>query len=77
MGGYDTIGSNRGDAEPDLDTDSSTVSGFHVDISASVPEISTPVSLIVIVAVFLAYNANNGLPFVPTYRISVVVPSLA
>jgi phospholipid/cholesterol/gamma-HCH transport system substrate-binding protein len=30
--------------------------------------------LIVIVAVFLAYNANNGLPFVPTYRISVQVP---
>jgi virulence factor Mce-like protein len=31
-------------------------------------------TLIVIVAVFLAYNANNGLPFVPTYRISVTVP---
>jgi len=30
--------------------------------------------LIVIVAVFLAYNANNGLPFVPTYRVSVQVP---
>jgi virulence factor Mce-like protein len=30
--------------------------------------------LIVIVAVFLAYNANNGLPFVPTYRLSVQVP---
>jgi virulence factor Mce-like protein len=27
-------------------------------------------TLIVIVAVFLAYNANNGLPFVPTYRVS-------
>jgi virulence factor Mce-like protein len=25
--------------------------------------------LVVIVAVFLAYNANNGLPFVPTYRL--------
>lgn len=33
--------------------------------------------LIVIVAVFLAYNANNGLPFVPTYRVSVVVPDSA
>ena len=32
-------------------------------------------TLIVIVAVFLAYNANNGLPFVPTYRVSVVVPN--
>jgi virulence factor Mce-like protein len=31
--------------------------------------------LIVIVAVFLAYNANTGLPFVPTYRISAQVPS--
>ena len=30
--------------------------------------------LIVIVAVFLAYNANNGLPFVPTYKVSVQVP---
>lgn len=27
--------------------------------------------LVVTVAVFLAYNANNGLPFVPTYRMSV------
>jgi virulence factor Mce-like protein len=31
--------------------------------------------LIVIVAVFLAYNANTGLPFVPTYRISAQVPN--
>ena len=31
--------------------------------------------LIVIVAVFLAYNANTGLPFVPTYRISAEVPN--
>ncbi len=27
-------------------------------------------TLIIIVAVFLAYNANNGLPFVPTYSVS-------
>ena len=32
-------------------------------------------TLIVILAVFLAYNANNGLPFVPTYQISVRVPN--
>jgi ABC-type transporter Mla subunit MlaD len=32
-------------------------------------------TLIVIVAVFLAYNANNGLPFVPTYRVSAVIPN--
>ena len=32
-------------------------------------------TLIVIVAVFLAYNANNGLPFVPTYQVSVEIPN--
>jgi virulence factor Mce-like protein len=31
--------------------------------------------LIAVVAVFLAYNANSGLPFVPTYNISAEVPS--
>jgi ABC-type transporter Mla subunit MlaD len=31
-------------------------------------------TLIVVVAVFLSYNANNGLPFVPTYNISVALP---
>ena len=34
-------------------------------------------TLIVIVAVFLAYNANNGLPFVPVYSVSVDVPNAA
>ncbi len=33
--------------------------------------------LIAIVAVFLAYNANQGLPFVPVYRVSVEVPNAA
>ena len=33
--------------------------------------------LITIIAVFLAYNATNGLPFVPTYRLSVLVPDAA
>jgi virulence factor Mce-like protein len=33
--------------------------------------------LVVIVAVFLAYNANQGLPFVPTYEIKAEVPSAA
>src|SRR3954468_6861092 len=32
-------------------------------------------TLIVIVSVFLAYNANKGLPFVPTYDISAALPS--
>ena len=31
-------------------------------------------TLIVVVAVFLSYNANNGLPFVPTYDIKVELP---
>jgi ABC-type transporter Mla subunit MlaD len=31
--------------------------------------------LIVVVGVFLAYNANKGLPFVPTYDVKVHVPS--
>ena len=31
-------------------------------------------TLIVVVAVFLSYNANNGLPFVPTYNLKIVLP---
>jgi virulence factor Mce-like protein len=31
-------------------------------------------TLIIVVAVFLSYNALNGLPFVPTYNINVVLP---
>src|SRR3954453_7411886 len=34
-------------------------------------------TLIIVVAVFLAYNANHGLPFVSTYRVSVLVPNAA
>ncbi len=30
-----------------------------------------------VVAVFLSYNANNGLPFVPTYDVTVQVPDAA
>jgi phospholipid/cholesterol/gamma-HCH transport system substrate-binding protein len=33
--------------------------------------------LIVVVAVFLSYNANQGLPFVPTYDVNVTVPDAA
>jgi virulence factor Mce-like protein len=32
-------------------------------------------TLILVVAVFLAYNANQGLPFVPTYDLKAQVPS--
>jgi virulence factor Mce-like protein len=39
--------------------------------------IGTVTTLITVIAVFLAYNANQGLPFVPTYRISVEVPNAA
>jgi virulence factor Mce-like protein len=31
--------------------------------------------LVVLVAVFLSYNANNGLPFVPTYELTAEVPN--
>lgn len=33
--------------------------------------------LVTIVAVFLSYNANHGLPFVPTYKVDVIVPDAA
>jgi virulence factor Mce-like protein len=33
--------------------------------------------LITVIAVFLSYNANAGLPFVPTYDVSVQVPNAA
>ena len=33
--------------------------------------------LVVIVAVFLAYNANQGLPFVPTYNVRAEAPTAA
>src|SRR3954469_11286311 len=32
-------------------------------------------TLIIIVSVFLAYNANKGLPFVPTYDLSATIPN--
>jgi ABC-type transporter Mla subunit MlaD len=46
-------------------------------IAASPTIIGAITTLIVVVAVFLANNANNGLPFVPVYRVSVVVPNAA
>jgi virulence factor Mce-like protein len=39
--------------------------------------IGAATTLVVLVAVFLAYNANQGLPFVPTYTLKVEVPSAA
>src|SRR5436190_21874564 len=46
-------------------------------IAANPVLIGAATTLVVIVAVFLAYNANNGLPFVPTYSLKVDVPSAA
>lgn len=34
-------------------------------------------TLVVVVAVFLAYNANAGLPWIPSYRLTAEVPSAA
>jgi ABC-type transporter Mla subunit MlaD len=39
--------------------------------------IGAATTLVVLVAVFLAYNANRGLPFVPTYELKAEVPSAA
>src|SRR5207237_1419246 len=34
-------------------------------------------TLVIVVSVFLAYNANQGLPWVPSYRLTAEVPSAA
>src|SRR5215207_8618069 len=34
-------------------------------------------TLVTVIAVFLSYNANEGLPFVPTYRVTVQVQDAA
>jgi ABC-type transporter Mla subunit MlaD len=34
-------------------------------------------TLVIVVAIFLAYNANQGLPWVPSYRLTAEVPSAA
>jgi phospholipid/cholesterol/gamma-HCH transport system substrate-binding protein len=44
-------------------------------IAASPTVVGAITTLIVIVAVFLAYNASNGLPFVPVYRVSAEMPN--
>src|SRR5436853_1431315 len=46
-------------------------------IAANPVLIGAATTLVVIVAVFLAYNANSGLPFVPTYELKAQVPSAA
>ena len=44
-------------------------------IASSPTMVGAITTLIVVVAVFLAYNANNGLPFVPTYKVSMLIPN--
>ena len=46
-------------------------------IAANPVLIGAATTLVILVAVFLAYNANNGLPFVPTYSLKVNTPSAA
>jgi virulence factor Mce-like protein len=46
-------------------------------IAANPVLIGAATTLVVLVAVFLAYNANSGLPFVPTYGLKAQVPSAA
>ena len=46
-------------------------------IAANPVLIGAATTLVIIVAVFLAYNANSGLPFVPTYEVKTQVPNAA
>lgn len=46
-------------------------------IAANPVLIGAATVLVIVVAVFLAYNANSGLPFVPTYSLKVDVPNAA
>jgi phospholipid/cholesterol/gamma-HCH transport system substrate-binding protein len=45
------------------------------NLAASPTMVGAVTVLVAVVAVFLAYQANTGLPFVPTYRISAQVPN--
>lgn len=49
--------------------------GVAASLAASPTMVGAVTVLIVVVAVFLAYNANAGLPFVPSYNVSVQVPN--
>jgi phospholipid/cholesterol/gamma-HCH transport system substrate-binding protein len=46
-------------------------------LAASPGTVGAVTVIVVIVAVFLAYNANHGLPFVPTYKLSAEAPNAA
>ncbi len=49
--------------------------GLASGLAASPTLVGAVTVMIVILAVFLAYNANTGLPFVPTYALSADVPN--
>ena len=51
--------------------------GVTATLAASPTMVGAITVLIVIVAVFLAYNANSGLPFVPSYKVSAEIPNAA
>ncbi|HEU4981033.1 MAG TPA: MlaD family protein, partial [Solirubrobacterales bacterium] len=44
-------------------------------LAASPTLVGAVTVLVVVVAVFLSYQANKGLPFVPTYKISAEIPN--
>ena len=46
-------------------------------LAASPTLVGAVTVLVVVVAVFLSYQANQGLPFVPTYKISAELPNAA
>src|SRR3954451_8854806 len=49
--------------------------GSRASVIASPVLVGAVTVLIVIVGVYLAYNANNGLPFVPTYDVKAELPN--
>jgi virulence factor Mce-like protein len=51
--------------------------GGSASIAANPVLIGAATTLVVLVAVFLAYNANSGLPFVPSYTLKTQVPNAA
>jgi ABC-type transporter Mla subunit MlaD len=52
-------------------------SGPFGDLAGSPVLVGAVAALITVTGVFLSYNANEGLPFVPTYKVSVDVPDAA
>ena len=46
-------------------------------IAASPVLVGAVTLLVAIVAIFLSYNANSGLPFVPTYDLEARLPNAA